>query len=173
MLSLKTIKKTISKKPKKEGINPEPHEELKALEIGFKVESEFDIAKRNIRKKFRFWVEEMKLSGFYTDFWMWNFVFLNIVTIFSILFLIAKYFSQLPDLIGINYDDDWAYDLLVSKNFLYIIPIFHVIVILLAIYLSIKSQKRLSHIFAAAFFPSLILLFFEILGIRNLIVYFL
>ena len=88
MLSLNSIKKTIrkDKDPEKEAETPDPKEELKALEIGFKVESDFDIAKRNFRKKFRLWIEEMKLSGFYTDFWMWNFVFVNLLVIFVITF---------------------------------------------------------------------------------------
>jgi len=135
MLSLNSIKKTIrkDKDPEKEAETPDPKEELKALEIGFKVESDFDIAKRNFRKKFRLWIEEMKLSGFYTDFWMWNFVFLNIVTIFIVFFLIGKYYGQLPAQIGLNYDDDWSYDQLISKNILYLIPLIHFFVIFISL----------------------------------------
>ena len=171
MLNLKDIRKKTSQQEDSEEQRPEV--DLKPLEIGFKVESKLDITKRNLRKRFHFFVEELKVSGFYTNFWMWNFIFLNLLGVFMFLVLIGKYNATLPGLIGINTDSDWAYDITIPKSSLYFVPIFHVLIVIISIVFSIKSHRKLSQLYLAAFFQVLVLMIFEFLGVRNLIVYFL
>lgn len=169
MLSLKEIKEKaeslkIAKKPKEEP--------LSALQIGFQVESRFDIAKRNIRKKYRFFIDELKYNGFFSDFWMWNFIFLNLFLAFLFYYQINIAFGILPESIGLNIDFDRNYDFLISKSLLYIIPSFHVLISFLIILINIKSQRRLSHLFTSSFFHFLIIGIFEFYALVGLLRYF-
>jgi len=173
MISLDKIRKSVVKEGAGETNEVISNEALHPLEIGFKVESKYDIAKRNLRKKYRNWLEELKAGGFYTDFWMWNFVFINFFASFLLFFTISNYIGKLPEMIGINYDDNWSYDLLLSKNYLFVLPSIHVIIAIVALLIAMRSQKRLSHVFAVAFIQFGILVFFELIGLKNLIFYFL
>jgi hypothetical protein len=165
MLQIKDLKSNLNKLTEKKS-------EFKPLEIGFNVESRFDIFKRVVRKKYRFYIDEIKLSRFYTDAWMWNFVFLNLFSAFILIFIILHFNSQIPASIGLNLDNDRHYDFILNKEFLFILPFFHLIISSIVIFMSIKSQKKLSHLFVAAFFQISVLTVFELIAVKNFIVYF-
>lgn len=173
MVSLGKIKGIVDKRISR-GNNKETVEQvLHPLEIGFKVESGFDIRKRNFKKKLRILIDELRVGGFFTNFWMWNFFLLNLLASFLLFYTISNYIHKLPDALGISYDDDITFDLVISKNYLYVLPSLHIMLAVILLLIAIKSHRKLSHVFTIAFIYFGVLIFFELIGLRDLIFYFL
>lgn len=167
-LSTLLKKKKLSKSKKEEPIS-----ELKPLEIGFKVESRFDSFRRNFRKNLILLQEELQVSGFFTDIWMWNLVFLNTLAAIVFWIIISLNISKLPESIGLNTNDDRYLDLIVNRNWLFLLPIMHIIFAVIFLFFGFKSQKRLNSLFISSFFQILVVVIFEFLALRSYIVYFL
>ncbi len=146
--------------------------ELKPLEIGFKVESRFETFQREFRKKRIYYFEELKIGGFYSDLWMWNLVFINLLAFIITTLMISQNYTFLPGIIGVNTNDDRYLDLILPKSTLYILPAFHIIVTIVILYFGSKSQKRLSHLFASSFFQVIVIIIFEIMALQSYIQYF-
>lgn len=146
--------------------------DYRPLEIGFKVESKFEILRRELGKKVRIYLEELKVSGFFTDTWMWNLVFLNLLMFFISLILIINNIGKMQQDIGLNTNDDRYLDLVINKNFLYAIPLFHLVLAVGFLFFGSKSQKKLNHLFIASFFQILGIIGLELFALRDFIVYF-
>lgn len=165
--AIKKTKKLVSKKTEED-----KEFDLKPLEIGFKVESKFEIYKRDFRKKTQAYLEELKISGFFSDTWMWNLVFLNLFMFFVSLILIAQNINNFRSEIGINTNDDQYLDFVLNKNFLFFIPAFHLILATIFLIFGSKSQKKLNYLFISSFFQMLVVVGLELLALKNFIVYF-
>lgn len=143
------------------------------LQIGFQVESTLSIVSRNLKKKLFSFLEELKVTGFYKDVSMWNLIFLHTFIAFVLYSIVSVYFVHLPQTIGLNVDTDGNYDMLISKEWLYLPTILHIFIALSTILLNLRACRRLSHLLQMSFFHFFVLAYFEMIGLLFLIRYFL
>jgi hypothetical protein len=147
-------------------------EKFEQLEIGFVVESKFEIIKRELRKKTIIFVEQLKISGFFSNLTMWNLIFLNIILSITLSLLIINGYSDTNSEIGLNLDNDRTFDTVVNYSYLWIIPIFHIIfAILVAVFGSI-SQKKINPLFLSSFIHLIPFVVIELVALNNFIQYF-
>ena len=105
---------------KKQRLSSKSKEKLQPLMIGFDGDSQIDVAKSGIKKRFGILEEELRLTGFYTNYWMWNLVFLNILISFILGITVFFSFNSLPSDIGVNVNNDANLDLILDKQWLYL-----------------------------------------------------
>jgi hypothetical protein len=147
-------------------------EKFEQLEIGFVVESQFEVIKRKLRKKTIIFVEQLKISGFFSNLTMWNLIFLNIILSIISSLLIINGYSDTNGEIGLNLDNDRTFDTVINYSFLWIIPIFHIIfAILVAVFGSI-SQKKINTLFLSSFIHLIPFVVIELVALNNFIQYF-
>ena len=164
MISLSTLKKPRAVSQSREKLQP--------LGIGFKEDSTIVVAQSGLKKKFRLLEEQLRVSGFYTNYWMWNIVFLNLLVAFVLGIIIFISFGKLPSQIGFNVNNDSRFDTITPKEYLFLPVVVHLVILLGIFLISFRSQKKLNHLYMVLFFQQLVLAVFEFIAVRNLIAYF-
>lgn len=147
-------------------------EEYKELPLGLEEKKDYFSLLKSFRKKFIYLNKEVKYSGIYKNFWLWNIVFLNFLSALIFAYLIHKNFSLLPEKVGLNLYGTEDFDTVFKKNSLYAISFIHVFIALITFAFSVKAQKRLNHLFIISFLNYLAISFFEFYALRNVINYF-
>lgn len=162
-MNLKDIKlgKHTSEKPKLAEV-PLGFSEIDGVEVGV------SRIKRNIHKM----NAELKASGAFSNVWLCNIVFFNISLIIIFISLAYNFKEKLSGTVGLNLDDISRLDTPIPQHFLlYLLPL-HIALIIGTIGFAFKHHKRISHLFVLAVGYYLVLGVFEIIALKELLVYF-
>jgi hypothetical protein len=141
--------------------------------LGFEEDSALQVFTSNVKRRIKRLGQEVRYSGAYNNFWLWNIVFLHFTAAIVLGYLVYRYLPQMPDRLGVTIDNVRRYETIVSNEFLYFLVIFHVLCGVATLVFGLKSERRLNHLLIAAFFNFLVLAFYEFFALRDFIFYFL
>lgn len=147
-------------------------DKVEEMPLGFEEESQVGLKLSKLKKNIFKVEKEILFSGILKNFWLWNIVFLHICLAVILLFLLHKYYSVLPNEIGINLDNSQRLDTLVNKSVLKYFVFIHLAIPVFTIAFAIKNQKRLNPLFVLAFLNYLVLGIIEFLALKDPILYF-
>lgn len=151
---------------------PTKSEAYKQVPLGLDGDSKIKTIEAKFKSSLKKSLKKIRYSGIYSNFWLWNVIFLNLSIAIIFLSLILKYYTKLPEEIGITTGNITRYDTIIDKQLLYF-PIFlHILIAVITLIFGIKTQKKLNNIFVIAFFNLFVLSIFEFLGMKNVIGYF-
>jgi hypothetical protein len=148
-------------------------DEVKQMPLGLEEDSKLEVGLSRFKQRFFKAEKELKFSGVFNNFWLWNIVFMHFGTACILLFIYQKYASKLPPQVGINLDNNPTLDMLIDKSSLIYFILIHLFIPLISVFFVIRARRRLDHLLALSYFNYLILLIVEFMAFKGLIFYFL
>lgn len=150
----------------------EEDEKAEELSLGFKENSHLQSFFTHLKKTLKEFNIKLQYSGVYSNLYLWNILLMNFIMIFLLSLLLVQNYKNLPQKIGINLDNVERFDTLIDKRLIFLLYIFHLILIGGAVYFVYKSNKKLNHLLFLNVIYFGLFIFLEYSGLKNFFIYF-